>query len=528
MLIPKGLVHAARMFPVKTAIIDENKTFTYSQFAMRTAKVKESLSKLDVKKGDRVACLMLNDFRYLELLYGVTALGAIIVPLNTRLSPEELSFILNDAGVEVLYIHHEFLSMLPEIKQNVKGIRHVILAEDEVNSIIGSHDAILDYEELLNSQSDKPLSLEGIDEDDIAGLYYTGGTTGRSKGVMLTHKNIVINAFQSVLFYGCMKESDIYLHAAPMFHLADGAFTFSVTMLGATHTFIRSFTPQGVLKLTEETKVTSSLLVPTMINLLLNSPEIDQYDVSSLRNIFYGASPMSINLLKRGIEKFPNMRFWQAYGMTEAAPILTYLLNTDHTLNGTEQEMKRLASGGRPVPGVEMKVVDPEGNELPDGEVGEFIAKGPNIMKGYWNLPEETEKALLNGWYYTGDMGYKDSHHYFYVVDRAKDMIITGGENVYSVEVEQVIYQLPEVLECAVVGVPDEKWGEAIKAVVVLKNNHSISEDEIIAFVHQKLANYKVPKSIDFVAELPKSGAGKILKRNLRDQYWNELSKRVN
>lgn len=529
MLISKGLLHAAQTFPEKVAMIDGEKQFTYSQFAERTAKLKHSLSQLGVKKGDRVAALLLNEFRYLEIIYGTTALGGIIVPINTRLSVQEISLILNDAGAEVLYIHPEFLGILSEITQQVKGLRHVILATDGGDQTISEiQNDILQYEVLLKQQPEEPLSFAGISEDDIAGLYYTGGTTGRSKGVMLTHKNIVINAYHSILFYSVLKEDDVYIHAAPMFHLADGAATFSITMLGATHTFVRSFNPNGVLDVIKETKATSSLLVPTMINLLLDMPEFDKPYVNSLRTIIYGASPMSVSVLQKGLEKLENVQFWQAYGMTEASPILTLLHGQDHLLDGSEEKNKRLAATGRPVPGIEMKVVAPDGRETSIGEVGQFVAKGPNIMKGYWNLPEETANALRDGWYYTGDMGFRDKDNYYYVVDRAKDMIITGGENVYSVEVEQTISQIPEVLECAVVGVPNEKWGEAIKAVVALKKEKSITEEEIIAYVKQKMANYKVPKSVEFVAELPKSGAGKILKRNLRDQYWQKQGRRVN
>ncbi|WP_147531647.1 long-chain-fatty-acid--CoA ligase [Bacillus marasmi] len=528
MLIPKGLLHAARTFPEKVAMIDGDKSFTYSQFASRTAKLKNSLARLGVKKGDRVAALLLNEYRYLEIMYGTTALGGIIVPLNTRLSADEISFILNDAEVEVLYIHPEFITHLSEIKQKVKGLRHVILVEDEANWSMKVQEGFLHYEELLNEQPDHKLSFGEINEEDVAGLYYTGGTTGRSKGVMLTHKNIVNNAYHSMLYYSVLKEDDIYLHAAPMFHLADGAATFSITLLGATHTFVRSFTPQGVLEVIKATKVTSSLLVPTMINLLLNMPEFDKPHTNSLRTIIYGASPMSVSVLQKGLEKLENVQFWQAYGMTEAAPILTLLHGKDHILDGSEVKIKRLAAAGRPVPGVEMKVVTPDGTEAAVGEVGQFVAKGPNIMKGYWNLPEETANALRDGWYYTGDLGYRDKDYYFYCVDRAKDMIITGGENVYSVEVEQIISQLPEVLECAVVGIPDEKWGESIRAVVALKKSNSLSVEEIISFCRQKLANYKVPKSVEFVSELPKSGAGKILKRNLREKYWQEEGRRVN
>jgi len=278
----------------------------------------------------------------------------------------------------------------------------------------------------------------------------------------------------------------------------------------------------------QDEKVTATMLVPTMINMLLHDSAFREYDLRSLGTILYGASPMPVELLKKAAKGMPATRFFQAYGMTEASPVLTLLKPRDHVLDGTKSHEQRLTSCGRPVQGVEMKVVDPDGNEIGIGEVGEFVARGANIMKGYWNLPEETAKAIQSGWYQTGDMGYRDEDGYFYVVDRAKDMIITGGENVYSVEVEQVLYTHPAVLECAVFGIPDERWGETVKAAVVLKQGQEATAEEILAFARLRLANYKVPKSIDFLQEIPKSGAGKILKRTLRDQYWAAQGRRVN
>lgn len=521
MLATKGLSYASRNFPEKTAIIDGNHQFSYQEFASRTAKVKQSLIQLQVHKGDRVAQLMLNEFRYLEVTYGVMAAGAIIVPLNTRLNLVEIVDILNDSGAEVLYLHKEFLSIIPELKTQVKKLRHIILAEDEdlaegFNGIEGVHS----YEPLLREQKEEIFIVEDIHENDVAGIFYTGGTTGRSKGVMLTHKNIVTNAFHCVISLP-YTENDTYLHAAPMFHLAEAGGIFGTTMVGGTHAFIRSFTPRDVLETINKIKPTCMLLVPTMINMLIHSPDFAQYDVSALKKLLYGGSPMAPELLKKCARLMPQVEFYQGYGMTEAAPMLSLLKSKDHV-------GKRLVSCGQTVQGVEMKVVDSKGNELPAGEIGEFIAKGPNIMKGYWNLPEETSKAIRDGWYYTGDMGYKDDDEFFYIVDRAKDMIISGGENVYSAEVESVLYKHPLVLECAVIGVPDAKWGEAVKAAVVLKSERSVTEEELILYVRQHLANYKVPKSVDFMSELPKSGPGKILKREIRKQYWNGQSRVIN
>lgn len=527
MIFTKSLLYAARTYPEKLAIIDGEYKFTYRELINRTAKLKQSLQEIGVKRGDRVGMLMLNDFRFIELMYGVTALGAIVVPLNIRSNPEELAFVLNNAGVRVLYVHKEFLPVVPYLKGNVSKIEHFIIAEDaEVVESLES-EGMQSYEKLLNAQPGGELTYDGVQEEDIVGIFYTGGTTGRPKGVMLTHKNLTVNSYHMVMNLN-INEDDVYLHAAPMFHLADQASTNLFTMLGATHAIIRMFTPQGVLQAFQDARVTICTLVPTMLNFLFNEPDFERYDISSVKRVTYGASPMPTSLLKKAQIMLPNVKFNQAFGMTEASPVLTMLREKDHIIGGTEKEEKRLTSTGQAVQGVELKIVNPEGKEVPTNQVGEIIAKGPNIMKGYWDLPEETAHALRDGWYFTGDLGYRDEDEYYYVVDRAKDMIITGGENVYSIEIEEVLMSHPAILECAVFGVPNEQWGEVVKACIVLKAPGTTTEEDIISFAKQKLANYKVPKSIEMLDELPKSGAGKILKRTLRDQYWEGAERRVN
>ncbi|WP_342514451.1 long-chain-fatty-acid--CoA ligase [Sporosarcina sp. FSL K6-1522] len=518
MLLTKSLLYTAKNNPGKLAVVDRHHRYTYKALEGRTAKVKESLKRLGVKKGDRVGLLLLNDFRYIELIYGITALGAIAVPLNTRFSVEENAFVLNDAGIEVLYVNKEFLSLVDELKKRASGVQHVILSEDRDAPELAEHANLLSYEAVLDKESVEELVYDGVQENDVAGLFYTGGTTGRSKGVMLTHKNLLTNAVHMALNLE-YRESDVYLHTAPMFHLADQASTFAVTLMGGTHTVVRQFTPKDVLRVIEKEQATAVMLVPTMVNMLLHSADFDNYDTTSLRCILYGAAPMSTELLKKTMTMLPNTQLFQAYGMTETSPVLTLLKGQNHVLNGTKEEEKRLVSCGKPVQLIEMKVVDEEGNEVPVGHVGEFIARGPNVMKGYWNLPKETSKVLRDGWYYTGDMGYKEADGFYYVVDRAKDMIISGGENVYSVEVENALSTHPAVLECAVFGAPHEQWGEVVLAAVVLKQNTDATAEEILAFIRPKISNYKVPKSIEFLAELPKSGAGKILKRVIREQY---------
>lgn len=520
MLITTGFLNTVQNRSHHPAILDEDVRMTYAEFGERVKRLAGSMQEMGIQKGDRIGLLMLNSFRFLEIYYASFLLGAIVVPLNTRLSGPEISFILNDAGVKTLFFHKEFVPLINQLRQELPEIEHLILAEDvqrpDTNAIF--------YEKLVSRQSS--LRLPGLSEDDLAGIFYTGGTTGLPKGVMLTHKNLVMNAYHVALTTG-YRSDDIYLHAAPMFHAADGASTFAITIVGGTHAHLRAFEPKRVLETIQREKVTSMLLVPTMINMLVNHPEIGNYQVSSLKKLLYGASPIPAEVLKKAMAIL-DCEFFQAYGMTEASPCLVMLRPEHHVVNGDDKAAKRLASCGQPLFNVELKIVGPEGNQVPCGTVGEIVARGPNIMKGYWKRPEETAAVLRDGWYRTGDMGMMDEDRFVYIVDRKKDMIITGGENVYSVEVENVLYQHPAVLEAAVIGIPDEKWGEAVTAIVVLQQGHVTTAREIIAHCREQLAAYKVPKSVEFVETLPKSGAGKILKRTLRDRYWQGRNRKVN
>ena len=514
----------AKLTPLKTAILEDEHCYTYSQLAERTAKLKNVLKGMGVKKGDRVGLLMLNSFRYIEIFYATTAIGAIVVPLNYRLALEELEFVINDSGMKALFLHQEFLTMIPQLQEKTPSVEQFILAE---NRAVETN--LISYEHLIAQENAKAQDLEydDVHEEDVAGLFYTGGTTGRAKGVMLTHRNLIANFYHSSAT--SFLESDTnYLHIAPMFHLADGASTVNITLAGGTHSIARAFTPKAFLEAVEKYRITSATLVPTMINMVLQEPDFDQYDLSSLKRMLYGASPMPLALLKKAIRAFPEVQFLQAFGMTEASPALTNLSYEDHLLFVSENNEEKLRSCGKVIIGVELKIIDEEGKPVAPGQVGEVVAKGPNIMKGYWNMPEETASVLKNGWYHTGDMAKMDEDQYIYIVDRKKDMIITGGENVYSPEVENVLFKHADVLEAVVIGVPDEKWGEAVTAIVVKKTGSAITEKELIDFTRTSLANYKVPKTVVFTDELPKSAAGKILKRNLRDQYWKNSTQKVN
>ena len=502
-----------------TALLEGDLRRTWSEVASRVQKMAGALQGLGIGDGDPVAVLTLNSHRYFELHFSPLWAGGVVVPLNTRLAAPELIFQMNDCRAKVLVVDDAFLPMLPAFRKELETVEHYVYADDG-----DTPEGLLDYETLLAKGEAIPDA--GRNGDDVMGVFYTGGTTGRSKGVLLTHDNIVINAMNATVSLK-YDPSDIYLHAAPMFHLADGASTFAFTMAAGTHVFIKAFEPELTLRTIQQFGVTRVTLVPTMINMVINHPTVGDFDLSSLRAILYGASPIPTAMLRQAMSTL-KCDFAQGYGMTELSPLATVLWPEDHRHDEDSPLAMRLKSAGTPVPTAEVCVMDDDNNELPQGEVGEICVRGPMVMKGYLNMPEATAEAIRDGWMHTGDMGYADEHGFFYLVDRSKDMIISGGENIYSVEVESAIYQHSAVLEAAVVGIPNEQWGEAVHAVVVLKPGASATEKELIEQCHALIAGYKCPKSVSFEEEpLPKSGAGKILKRDLRAPFWEGSDRQI-
>lgn len=512
MRIVQGLNRAVKINAGGIATICLDRRYTWAQTADRIARLAGGLRRLGVKKGDRIAILALNNDRYFELLYAAPCLGAIVVPLNIRLAPPEIAFMLEDCGATVLAVDDAFAAM-PDRLPGLFAVRTIIHIGEQPTP------GTLAFESLLGD----PVSLDGLaGGDDVAGIFYTGGTTGRSKGVMLTHTNLVSNAVMvaSVFDY---RYDTIYLHAPPMFHLADGASTYAVTMLGGEHVFIPRFEPAQVLHEIERHRVTNTLLVPTMAAAVANHPEVTQRDLSTLRMIPYGASPMPEAVLGRAQAVMPHVRWLHVYGMTEAAPIATAM---DWRI---EVSGERAKSCGRPALLCDVRICDADDNEVPPGTVGEVQVRGPNIMLGYWNQPEATAHALRGGWYHSGDGGYMDADGYVYIVDRMKDMIITGGENVYSAEVENAISKLEGVAEVAVIGIPDERWGETVHAVVVPRAGVELTAEAVIAHSRDLIAHYKCPRSVEIRdTPLPLSGAGKVLKTALREPFWAGREKRVN
>ena len=511
-LVGDVLEHAEMLYGDRTAIVDGDTRYSYREAGQRIRRLAAGLLGLGLHPGAHIAILANNSHRYYETYFAAHYAGMPLAPLNIRLVAEELQFILQDGEIRALLVGPEYLEFLSQFRANLPDLEHVIVLGD--NAAEGD----LTYESLIAGNAPVDGPARGWHEDDLVHLCYTGGTTGLPKGVMLTQRNVIANA-QHVQMTFAFDESDAWLHVAPMFHLADAWACFVMTMVGATQVFIPGFTPDGFLGAVQAEKVTATILVPTMVNFVVNHPQVHDYDVASLRLIVFGASPMAVDRIQAAKRIFGPI-LCQAYGMTETAPIITAqkLGWLDYE---TAEGIERLASCGREAAGVRLRLVDAEGNPVPAGGVGEIVTRGPNVMKGYWKRPEETEEALRGGWMHTGDIARIDEQGFVFIVDRAKDMIISGGENIYTTEVENALYEHPAVLEAAVIGIPHERWGEAVHAAVVLRPGHEASESDLIEFCHTKIAGYKCPKSAAIWTDpLPKSGPGKILKTELRKPFW--------
>lgn len=517
MNITQGLRRAALTLGKRDALLCGGQKVTWAELENRTARLAGALMQLGIGADDRVALLALNGVHFFEFFYGVPWAGGIIVPVNTRLAIAEMAYMLNHAGVRILLVDEHFLQQARQLRELAPTLEQVIL--------IGERRAdCLHYESLLAAS--RPLEDVLRGGEDIAAIIYTGGTTGLPKGVCLTHGNMVVNTMGSLYNMG-FNEDTIYLHTAPLFHLAGGGRIYTTVMARCFGIILPSFSPLEVLQHIEKYRVTHLLLVPTMVNMVMHCREFFEYDLSSLTDITYGASAMPEAVLRLAMERLPQVRFQQSYGMTELSPAATLLGPKYHVLEGPHAG--KLASCGQPICNADIRIVDERNRELPRRSVGEIVVRGPMVMKGYWNNPEETAKAVRNGWMHTGDAGYMDEDGFIYVVDRVKDMIISGAENIYSAEVENAIYQDPRVKECAVIGIPSEEWGESVHAIVVLKDGETMAPDEVIEQCRQWIAGYKIPRSVEIrPAPLPLSGANKILKTALREPFWRNQTRAVN
>ncbi len=524
-ILAEALNKAVKLFPGKQAIVCGGRRWTYEEFWDRINRLSHCLRGWGVGKDDKVAILHPNCLYFLEAYYGIARIGAISVPINYRLSPREIAFILQDSESKLLIADPMLQKQVDSIRQELGRIHRILWTGE---SRIAQEPRDLSYEMAVHQAESGGLPEVHITGEHVAQIYYTSGTTGRPKGVMLSHKNVMTHALGTIAEVH-LTDRDVWIHVAPLFHLADAWATWAVTWVGGTHVLVREFDAKVVLEKIEKEKVTLTNLIPTMLNLMVNSPDVGKYDFRSLRVLLSGGAPIAPEVVRKIVETF-KCDYIQTYGMTETSPYLTLSILKDHLKKLSPEDQLRFKSKtGREFIGVELKVVNDQGKEVrrDEKEVGEIIVKGDIVTSGYWKLPEETEKSIKGGWLYTGDMAVMDEEGYVTIVDRKKDMILTGGENVYSTEVENVLYMHPAILECAVVGVPDEKWGEAVKGIVVLKPGQKVTAQEIIQFCKDRTAHYKAPKSIDFIDALPRTGSGKIHKKGLRDKYWEGFEKKV-
>ena len=501
-ILPKTL----DLYPEKKAVFCNKDKFTYRQFGERVGRLANALIKEGIKIGDKVAILHKNCHYFLESYFGVMHIGTVLVPLNHHLTSKEIVFILKNSESKLLITSNDFSEKVDDINKEFGKEIKIIRTDNG-------------YEDFIAS-SPSNIPVFNIGEENIAQLYYTSGTTGKAKGVILSHKNVNLHAQNSIAeLY--LNDQDIWLHVAPMFHLADAWATWSITKVGGIHILCRDFIPGTVCDIFEKNKVTVTNMVPTMYYRLVNYPKVTKHDFSSLRVLLSGGAPTSPELVCKIIDIF-KCDYIQTYGMTETSPFLTMSILKNHLCSlPYDQQLIYKSTTGREFKGVKLKVVNEKGKEVNNDnkEVGEIIVKGDTIFKRYWKLPKETKKVFKNGWFYTGDMAIINQEGYVTIVDRKNDMIITGGENVFSIEVENILYTHPAVLEAAIIGIPDKEWGEIVKAVIVLKEGEKVTEDDIIKYCRGKIANYKIPKSIDFLDNLPKLGSGKISKKLLKEKY---------
>ena len=510
LLLGELIARNARKFPDKEAVIFGDTHLTYREFNGRINRLAHAFQDMRVGKGDKVALLMLNCNQYLECYFALGKIGGVAVPLNFRLHPDEIAYIVNNADAVALVVGEQFIDTIRDIQKDLP------LVKQYISVTAAPVEGMFHYETLIRKYpDDEPLVL--VDEEDIAFIMYTAGTTGRPKGAVLTHQGQVmmwlLTFVQVISEPGVGNPWDFRVCSpAPLFHLASFGCCQAHLLVGATVILpTQTFDPVEIMEIIEREKITVVLLIPAMANFLLQLPDLDKYDVSYLKIWVSSAAVLPTQTRRAMTERFPGLMVYDCFGQTETGALVCIL-------RPSEGERK-VASVGRPLPFIQVRVVDDEDRDVPIGEVGEAVYQGPNIMKEYYRNPEGTAQAMRNGWFHSGDLVRQDEEGYIYVVDRKRDMIVSGGENIYPAEVEEVLCRHPKILEAAVIGVHDEQWGEAVKAVVVPKPGETLTEEEVIDFCKQHLASYKKPKSVDFTDALPRNPAMKVLKTVLRERY---------
>jgi len=487
----------------REAIVFEGTRMTYDQFNCRVNRLADAMQAIGLTKGDRAAVLLFNCSQYLEIYYAAAKLGVILVTLNYRLAGRELQYILDNARPSVLFFGRQFHEVLAQVRENCRYIREYVCLEETPPG------NLIPYEQMISSgamiEPDHDVQL-----DDPQLIIYTSGTTGNPKGALITHGNTLWTCINQMLFFKDLSSQDSALVVMPLYHCgAQNDFTTPIINMGGKIVIMERVDPAKVVEMIERERITTALLLPTLLHMMFQLPDLDRYDLSSLRYVQTGGAPLPQITMENFYKKM-GYHICQVFGLTEGTALTTIVRS--------DEAARKIGSTGRPLFHVDVKVVDDLGIEVPAGEVGELIQKGPTVMKGYWENPEATRQAIKDGWLYTGDMARRDDEGFVYIVDRKKDMIISGEENIYPAEIEQVLYSHPKILEAAVIGVPDEKWGESVKAIVVPKPGQQLTVEEVIAYAKSNLSSYKKPKYVEFMDELPRNPSQKVLKGVLREK----------
>lgn len=512
------LQQAVACQPDRVAMICGQRRRTWREVGARVPRLACALRALGIADGRFVAALAMNSDRYIELFFAVPWAGGAFAPLNIRWSVSENEYALTDSQASILLVDEDFIEQARELKNRLDSVKTLIYIGEGPTP-----EDMLCYETLIANNA--PMEAANRGGEDLWMIFYTGGTTAHPKGVMMSHRAL----FVATLTYLAMLPSieDLsFLYVAGFFHFAAANALLYITMSGGTHVPLPKFEPLSVMQAISEHQVTNAVLVPTMINMLLNHPDLERYDLSSLQTCVYGGSPMPETLMMQAMKKLPGWRFYQIFGMTETGGFATMLRWRDHLTSGPHA--KRLRSAGQPAPGVEVKVLLPDGSVAPSDTLGEIVIGSDTLMSGYLNNPDATAAVLREGWMRTGDAGTLDDDGFLYVADRVKDMIVSGGENVYSIEVERVLFMHPAVSEAAVIGIPSAQWGESVHAVVVLKDGAAATAEELMAFCRQHIGGYKCPRSVEFRADaLPVTPVGKVRKNVLREPYWAGQARKI-
>ncbi len=517
------LYRGVDLFGKKEGVVSGARRFTYAQFGDRCERLASGLRAHDIQLGDRVAYLSFNTHQLLEGYYGVVMAGAIVMPLNVRLTPAELIGILNHSGARVLIFENDFAPLVEALQKACPAVEHFVTADENIPV------ARMTYEELLAAGRPGRVDYTQVDENSTAELFYTSGSTGTPKGVKLSHRTLYLHGLSVAATFN--REDDaVELHTIPLFHANGWGRPQTAPMMGVKQVMVRRFDPTTVFRLIQDERATAMSLVPTMANALLNAPDLGKYDFSSLTQIHIGGAAASPELVERMARVFP-CKVMAGYGLTETCPVATSARDKSTVVYKDEADrIHHRAMAGWPLPGCEIRVVDLQMNDVPrDMEsIGEVVIRGDNVMDGYYKDPEGTAAVMTGAWLHTGDMAVWDQENYIHIVDRKKDIIISGGENISSLEVEKAIFAHPAVFECAVVAAPDAKWGEIPVAFVVRKPGSKLTQEELCAFLQERIAKFKMPRAVEFVeGTLPKTGTGKIIKRELREKFWSGKERRV-